>query len=196
MWNHTDTLTTSSLLGLLPDPFISPNPTNAHSAYHQMRFTPSFFAYLTNVTLSSSVGATFEGNRAHRLAKVSARTKPAKQASSLRYIAAHCPLLTTFTIEPYLRACTLDAYSITPKPLKKVKKADMTPLILALVEMVKKCKGLCTITSPQSVVLFKENDKGERQWEGPHWFSNEVLELGDVDDWLREDVVHEWAEEL
>ena len=40
------------------------------------------------------------------------------------------------------------------------------------------------------------DDKGERQpsvWH--HWFRDEVLKLGDVEEWLGEDVVGEWAGE-
>jgi hypothetical protein len=131
-----------------------------------LNLTPSLFAYLTNVTISSSVGTTFESKRPHRLAKVSARTKLAKKALSLRSIAANCPLLTTFTVEPYLRACMVDAENVTPSPMKNVKKEDVTRLVLALVEMVKNCKGLSKVVIPQIVVVYRIGDQERRHYEG------------------------------
>jgi hypothetical protein len=168
--------------------------TNEHSGCYKMNLTPIFFAYLTQVTLSSSVGASFESNRPHRLAKVSARTKLAKQALSIRFIASHCPLLEKLVVEPYLRACMLDTENVTPLPMRKVKGRDVTPLVFALVEIVKKCKSLCTITIPQIVMVYKMGVTGERgSFVMHHWFRNEMLGLGDVEDWLRENVVEGWA---
>ena len=48
----------------------------------------------------------------------------------------------------------LDAENVTPLPMKKVKGRDVTPLIFALVRMVRNGKDLHTITIPQVVMVY------------------------------------------
>jgi hypothetical protein len=85
----------------------------------------------------------------------------------------------------------MDIENFTPSPLKNVKKENVTPIVLALVEMVKKYKGVSKVVVPQIVVVCVIGDSERQHCEGLDWFREEVLDLRGVEDWLREDFKRE-----
>jgi hypothetical protein len=99
------------------------------------------FHHLTKNTLNDQVGHTFSTNRPHAPCRIGARQILARQASSIRYPAAHAHFLRVFKLIPHL-----GKYASLSNRRERSLDSSITraerPVILALAELAAKCKTL------------------------------------------------------
>jgi hypothetical protein len=94
------------------------------------------FRNLTKVTLNENCGRTFPNHSA----ELPARRALIRQASSVRYIADHCPFLRIFTLQPYLKDSA--TWGSMKRRLRNVAPKSIEALILSLAYISKKCEYL------------------------------------------------------
>jgi hypothetical protein len=150
------------------------------------------FRNLTNVTLNEHCGRTHPNHKA----AVPARRALTRQATSVRYIADHCPFLRIFGLQPYLKGSA--TWGSMRARLRKVAPKTTEGLILAFVYMAKKC-GYLELIKIQSVTEIHHPRKCGRHEPAGGWdlyckceTEDWELEVGGMEWYMREEVIEEW----
>lgn len=134
------------------------------------------FQNLTKITLNDKVGYTFSTNRPHCPCRIRARQVLAKQALSIRYLAAHCHSLRVLKLIPHLGKCGTK-FNRRKRDHKSTATQATRPVILALEKLARECKTLEEIVIGLVAVL-----------------EDQAIALKNVPWYLREDIVAQEAE--
>ena len=186
-----------------------------------MVLAPSFFGHITHISLDPKMGQSYTQEMPHRL-RVCVRQKGRRllgQATSVRFIARHCPNLRYISIKPPMPGYRWDlSQRLHFQP--SIKQKHVEPLVLALTELSRNCLKL------ESIAIHSVTKTFQRSWPDDDLFSSpyssparpddihfgpiakflyEVLaasaqlsggaeiHLGGVPGYQREDSVEEWA---
>jgi hypothetical protein len=146
------------------------------------------FQHLTKITLNEQVGYTFSTNPPHALGRIGARQGLAKQALSIRYLAAHAHCLRIFKLIPHLGRYVSLANGRGRHPNGTAPQAPR-PVILALAELAVKCERLeeiilAPVTSRQNLIIVKDVP----------WYLREdlVAEQAEAIFWMKTSSIQRW----
>jgi hypothetical protein len=173
---------------------------NRSSGHYQMTMPDHDFRYLTRVSLSSLVGDNFSTNYPRPPTQVSAREFLARQASSIQYLAVHCPSLVIFKLSPNLGKMYADNKRRRPG-LQTTVPSGFCQITLALATLASKCEMLEEIIITPEYVQHKSEgcwDRASRttfpnchirnlQW------TERAISVKGIAGYLREDLVKDEA---
>lgn len=168
-----------------------------------MQLSPFPFRFMTHITLTPEIGAGYESQMPHRFLAHKKRVGSylIKQASSIRYIARHCPALRDLEICPKIT------------PIEKCKLGIFDVMAFAMQELVCGCPDLKRIaltyleTRRVSLADYPEIADIEQQFSSKYfhdllfgegdWFSSfkaqDCLEFQSIPQEVRDDKVREWV---
>jgi hypothetical protein len=169
--------------------------TDENRGFYRMRLMEPDFRNLTKVTLNENCGRTFPNHSA----ELPARRALIRQASSVCYIADHCPFLRVFGLQPYLKGSA--TWGSMKRRLRNVAPKSIEALILSLVYLSKKCEYLEQI-KVQEITEEHYSQECHRHKHPGSWVhayrcscntQGWDLELGDIVWYMREEVTEDWA---
>jgi hypothetical protein len=171
--------------------------TDQDRGFYHMRLKGTDFQNLTQVTLDENCGRTFPNHSA----ELPARRALIRQASSVRYVADHCPFLRIFRLQPYLEGPA--TWGFLKRRLRNVAPKSIEALILALVYLSKKCEHLEQIKIQEVHEIHYPEDCLRHEhpgtWVQARYCRCETrdcgwrLEFDGIPWYMREEITEKWA---
>ncbi|KAF2495949.1 hypothetical protein BU16DRAFT_560803 [Lophium mytilinum] len=172
-------------------------------SWEHMKLSPFPFRFMSTIILSHEIGMGYESQMPHRPLVYCKRwgSYLTKQASSIRYIACHCPALRELEILPLVRG------------IERCKIGVFDVMAFAMQELVFGCPGLkkiaLTYSETKKVSLSDYPEIADREqshqsnffhdllFGDDNWFrrlkAQDCLDVRDIPQEMREDAVREWV---
>ncbi|KAF2813205.1 uncharacterized protein BDZ99DRAFT_568443 [Mytilinidion resinicola] len=187
-----------------PDtPSGSPGDYYKKHTWEHMKLSPFPFRFMTTIILSYEIGMGYESQMPHRYLAYSRRVGSflTKQATSIRYIARHCPALRELEIRPLMtriEKCKLGVFDVMAFAMQELVCGcpDLQRIALTYVETKK-----VSLADYPEILDVEQHDFGnffhDLLFGNDSWFNifkaQDCLDVRNIPQELREDEIREWV---